>query len=1025
MDGGDNAEDGMSEFGKAHGPCNFFKRRRQERSSHFEKCWTFSEKNHTFSSRNQAIMPPRLARANVAPTSNAAPKKAKNKNKKRALNAYASAARQIPESRLNRNRMGEDLDDGPKRKRTQRDEDDEDDGGEEEEEEDEPRKKKRGIANTHDELEHGSDSEGNEWTMGGLGGGEEESDLDSDDAFGESDEERFSGFTFRGSAKNKSKKGMKKIMRKEVDLDESGSEIDEGDSQDEEGLGFGDDGVDLATMLDDNEEEDEGVEKRGESGSGSGSEEDDEDDEEESASDDEDDDEDDDSADEEAVARNMDLVVGLDPSARSHSTQEEGTTTVDDFMDSSIAPLPPVKSSKKKKKSEITQLAAKLPKRQQDKIDRTIASEKAKEQLNRWQDTVKRNRREEFLTFPLQDPVDQSGITGKDRFLPAAQQAPQNELEASIQRIMEESGLAASNKPSGADVQEEQDLLKAEELATNNLPIEEVMRRRAELRKTRELLFREEIKAKRIAKIKSKSYRRVHRKERERLAEQERVLMEGIGGGDGLMDEDERERQDRRRAEARMGTKHKDSKWAKSLKASGKAVWDEGARDGVLEQARRNEELRKRIEGRDVSGDDGEGSISSEEDEGDEPFVLRNLEERGGAKEKKGLAGMKFMREAEERKMKANDEDVARLRKEIAVEDGEEEESDEGEESLGRAIFGPAATNGKPRKPKEQRLEFEAPDHSADEDDEGGDEEDDVKIVTERKPLSSKASGTKEKKPVTASGPLAQSWLRDLDDDDEMKKKKASKGWLQTPKAGSERKTAVAADSMDLLKPASNKEPAPKSSEGPKPKQKEAKQSTSTNTNGWTTVPYTNANASSDHEDEDDEHSNPILTAAEQKKSLQQRAFAGDDVAAAFEAEKANQAASEDEKEVSTHLPGWGSWAGDGLSKSIRKSNARARHNPLFKTKLPGGVKPTERVDKNLERVIVSQKGEEGVVRKGKKYLAPILPHEFGTREEYERSRRMPVGMEWVTKEVHQRMSRPRVLVRRGVNVEALSRPGL
>ena len=79
-------------------------------------------------------------------------------------------------------------------------------------------------------------------------------------------------------------------------------------------------------------------------------------------------------------------------------------------------------------------------------------------------------------------------------------------------------------------------LLKAEELATNKLPVEEVMQRRAELRRARELLFREEIKAKRIKKIKSKAYRRVHRKERlrqEKLDEEMNAEMDP--------DEDEQE----------------------------------------------------------------------------------------------------------------------------------------------------------------------------------------------------------------------------------------------------------------------------------------------------------------------------------------------------------------------------------------------------------------------------------------------------------------------------------------------------
>ena len=109
------------------------------------------------------------------------------------------------------------------------------------------------------------------------------------------------------------------------------------------------------------------------------------------------------------------------------------------------------------------------------------------------------------------------------------------------------------------------------------------------------------------------------------------------------------------------------------------------------------------------------------------------------------------------------------------------------------------------------------------------------------------------------------------------------------------------------------------------------------------------------------------------------------------------------------------------MSKAVRKQNARQRHNPLFKTKVPGGVKQSERKDgkTGMERVIVSEKSD----RKGKKYLAPVLPHGFERGDEYERSLRQPIGKEWGTKEVVQRNTRPRVVVKPGAIIEAMERP--
>lgn len=938
-------------------------------------------------------MPARISRANTAVAAKA-PKDKRRKSKRRGLDAYERAQEQVPEERSTRShRLGEVEDDEPRRKR-RRDEDDED---EDEEEDEQPQRKKSARRSDDPDVEYGSDSSGNEWTMGGIGDDDDDSDLDSDEAFGESDEERFGGFTFRGSKSSKKKTKKSSRKQKDVDLDErSESEEDDGDSQDEEGLGLGDDAVDLAAMLDDDDEEDE---PSGKNMKVEDTDEDSDSGEDDASSESEDDDEDD-ADDEERVARMRDRLEALDSKSRKTSAPISTTAaTVDDFLEDTGLDFDKP-TSKKKKSQKPTTIAAPLPKRQQNKLDREVATEKAKEQLDRWRDTVIRNRRAEFLSFPLQGAADQAAPTGTEKFIPATQEAPQNELEESIQRIMQESGLAAKQKKVDADeLDEETALLKAEELAEKQLPVEEVLRRRQELRRQRELLFREEIKAKRIAKIKSKSYRRVHRKERERDADRERKMLEEMGIDPE--DEDDKERADRKRAEARMGTKHKESKWAKSLKQTNRTAWDENARDGVVQQAKRAEDLKKRIAGVDVSDDEG-SDLPSDDDDVELSHIddMKDLK----AEKKSGLAGLKFMQDAEERKRKANDEDVQRIRRDMAIADGDEVDSEEEEETLGRAFFGPQGKDQTP-KPKEKMLEFEAPEEQSDDDQNGehGDQEAEANIVTEKKPSKQKPQSNAASKSTTASGPLAAGWLS-------KEPAPEKNAWLAAPK-GSKKSQTNDQVALEVSVPKSDFVTKPTVSSA-KVSSKAVESSTAPNTNGWTTVTHT--------EDSDvEEPPNPVLSAKEASQTLQQRAFAGDDVEAAFEAEKADLAESEDEKEVSNHLPGWGSWAGEGLTKSIRKANARARHNPLFKTKLPGGVKQADRKDANLDKVIVSEKQD----RKGKKYLAPVLPHGFETKEQYERSTRLPMGPEWSTKEVHQRMTKPKIIVKKGVNVRAIEKP--
>lgn len=996
-------------------------------------------------------MPARLARSSVHL---AAPKSARNKNRKRNLDAYSIASHSVPEqTRTRQNRLGEYLDDGrglrQKRRRVG-----ELDGEEESVEEDIPGTKRRKAGKEDDDVEQGSDSEGNKWTLGGMAEDDEDSDLDSDEAFGESDEERFEGFAFRGSSSTKGKKSTKSAgsslranaQDEDIDLDEAGVE---NVSEDES---LGDDAVDLADMLNDNDEDMLGEKDttKEDMGEESASKEDDDSDGDFDSDSEEDNEEDelDPSAEEERVARLRDRIEAMDGETRpadAASSKQQSALTVEDLL----ADLDPASqkqfsaATKTRKKSERpTTLAAPLPKRQQDRLDREAAAKKAKEQLHRWRDTIIQNRRAEFLSFPLKH-ADEADPLGKDRFIDGA---PQTELEENIRRIMEESGMASKAGQKPDEDEFEDNVMKAEELATNSIPVEEIMQKRAELRRARELMFREEIKAKRIAKIKSKSYRRVHRRERERAADREREERERFGMEP---DQDEKERANRKRAEERMNTKHRDSKWAKTLKQTNRTAWDEGARSGVIEQARRKEELRRRIAGKEVSDGDGSDMPSDDDvdnaadsDDGDEQRSLRHLDklkaEIIGTGQKKGLSEMKFMRAADDRQRAQNDEDIERLRHELAVQDGDEDESagEAEDEGLGRAIFGPTGTE-QPKPAKVVRPELEEGNHTDDEDG----VEDSVVVQTEPTADMQAGRATSSATKQTSSGPLARTAAARGDTYAAPKtgSELNANSWLTGPVEKSkkdQRRTREMNDGailIDTAPPAAQvqKDNQALQVQASRPKapafleamHKEAKPNASASigeagdTNGWTLVTYGN-----DNEDHENDHSpdpnNPALTHQEQQAAFHRLAFAGDDVQTTFTAEKADLAASEDEKETSSYLPGWGSWTGTGLSKRITQANTRARHNPLYKTKLPG-VKPEARKDAKLENVIISEKGD----RKARKYKADLLPHGFEKREQYERALRVPVGPEWTTKETFQRSTRPRVVVKPGVVVGPMERP--
>ncbi|KAK7515288.1 Utp14 protein-domain-containing protein [Phyllosticta citriasiana] len=967
-------------------------------------------------------MPRRITRSSVSARK---PKNARKKAQKRNLDAYAIAEREVNDNpKVRKARLGELEDDGPRRKRQRADSDDEDD------EDEGPRQKRQSRGDPDDlDISEGIDSEGNTWHTGHVDD-DDDSDIDSDEAFGESDEERFADFTFRGSSTSKDKK-KKKAPRIE---DESGVlDLEEGDdesAEDSDDESLGSDAVDLAQMLDDYEEEEQEQSKGKKSHQQDSRSDDGESDDSESAGDDEasdydmsDVDEDDNDPNKISELQNFISTISQDADGKKKEmfTNAHESAAPSDFGVASSQKLDigdllagtsdpnakrMVKMLKDKKSSKRNgipgKLDAPLPKRLQDKIDRQAANEKAKEQLERWVDTVKHNRRAEHISFPMKDP-DAQEPAGVKYLVPLNNAKPTNELESIIQAIMEESGLATGSK------NEEEQIREFEKLQTNKMPLEEVLARRAELRKARDLLFREEMRAKRVKKIKSKSWRRVHRKERERLEQQEKDAMAAAGID---MSEDEKERQDRRRAEERMGAKHRESKWAKGVKATGRAAWDDDAREGVNEMARKNEELRRRIEGKDVQDEDEMTDMSSEEDDddsesGDAQRLQRQLDRVSGAESAEvgglsKLASMKFMQRADAALKAQNDEDVKRIRKELAEADGhgasDEEDDEDAQQSIGRRVFGPSSEKqNKPAK-KQPRNEFEEQPGSDYED-----EADPIKTDSQdrdqpREHQSRKQRNAANHRSRKPGGTVDRKPLEDPEDNAlavALSKRSNSK---------SKSRHGAPVDAGPVLDLSENKSRTTKQS-----KAKATESSAPAESDGWTVVTYDNKEAPDD-EGSDGEPANPFTL---KKESLVEKAFAGDEVANVFEAEKRAIEKDEGDKVIDNTLPGWGSWAGSGLSKKDRQ-----RNSGRFLT-TQKGVKKENRKDAKLNNVVINEKR----VKKNSKYLASSLPFPHESKQVYESTLRRPLGPEFNTKETFQDGTKPRVMVKPGVVIKPLAKP--
>ncbi|KAJ5964209.1 uncharacterized protein N7479_004085 [Penicillium vulpinum] len=952
---------------------------------------------------------PRSQTQKQGPKDRSTQKAAPKRKSTRALNALSIAEKTVhTKLGVKRSRLGA-YDDGTfNRKRNTGGDDDEND------EEDTTAHYKRRRTEDTGSLDGGSDSEGHEWTLGQVNS-DNDSELDSDEALGESDEERFEGFTFRASkSKSQPKKAAPKPKKPtEISLSEDVDESDEeSDGEDDEDDDLGEDAVDLATAWDMNvaAEEEEAREAAAKSkraakyysDEDSGSEGDSESD----ASDDDlsisDDDAD---ADPHGLSKLQEFVQSMEtekPTKRGQKSQEQakpseyGLTSANKLTIADLLPsitdsrlknsLKHIESVVQASKSGIPgKLDAPLAKRQQDRLDRAAAYEKSKETLNRWLETVKANRRAEHISFPLRDPDAE-----QTHRLESAK--PQTDLENVIQDILVESGLAEAQGKSAED-----QIQSFEELQTRNLPIEEIQARRAELRKRRDLLFREEVRAKRIKKIKSKAYRRVHRKEREKLERQEHdALMEA--GVD--MDDMDQEKKERMRAEARMGSKHRESKWAKGLKQTGRTAWDEEARNSAADLAQREEELRKRIEGKRVSnGDDDYLGSSSSESEDEDPWNEEgsDMERQRIQKKLKALEGgddagvvkgrhadlfeMKFMKNADAARKEQNDAELRQINREL---NGEEALS-EAESEVGRRKFGQSKkTDPKPRAKQLPKNEFEERLDSDDEDAQMAGADDDVDIVFNG-PTKHKSGASSNKKVSQAS--------RDSSNQQKDTPTEEENPWLiQTERTNRRRTGPDAQESIDISLDATVPKAAPAKQESKK--QNKAKSIL--------------AKQQFEENDSDDEENVPVLL---KNHDLVKRAFAGDEVVQEFEQDKMDTIEDEGDKVVDNTLPGWGSWAGEGVSKRQQKKQKRD-------LTIVAGVKPGQRKDAKLDRVIINQKR----IQKNKKYMASQLPHEFETKQQYERSLRLPLGPEWSTKETFQSGTKPRVLIKQGI-ITPMSKP--
>ncbi|KAJ7063357.1 Utp14-domain-containing protein [Mycena amicta] len=703
-----------------------------------------------------------------------------------------------------------------------------------------------------------------------------------------------------------------------------------------------------------------------------------------------------------------------------------GKLSLDDFLNpldamtdvrKSLSSSSNTKTGSKKKAKTPGLLSAPLPTRAQDRLDRTAAYEATREEVQKWEGSMKLIREAEHLSFPLQQPKHAVGKLSNPEL--AAKFTPTTNLETAVSRL-----LSAAHLAQEGDIAQTENTL----LAQSALSPEEVLQRRNELRMMRELAFRAEVKARRVGKIKSKAFRKIARGKKKR---------EAAKGADESEEEDDEKRMQREveRAKARAGLKVKRSaKWDLARAGNGEDIDNDDGQftSEALREIERGERLQRLIRGEDLdeTNSNEDESDSDDDDQGADSIkrkalaklaTLNNDEEEdvdaAMGKKKKGVFAMKFMQDAMRRKEAEAkgmaDDFEAELARLEAAEPGDITEAVVVQRTGGRFVVRPAdAANNATTTTKPTTAPPPPP----------------VSIKTAPRSVLSAAASASTLTPATDENP----WLavaNSFSSGAKQTKKKntvvvskesgvADRAGYRLGKAETKKTKGLEwADEdveVDLDKLLGDDAPAEASNNAKTKKQKKKDKPKAEKS---TVASATDANSDDGDDGNSEVDAQEAMLArkgkgnkgAFEQRELVARAFAGDNVVRDFEEAKQREIASDAPKEVDLTLPGWGSWGGPHASSNQSKKK--------FTQQIPG-VLPTARADHGKAHIIISEKMD----KKAAKYLVKDLPYPFTSKAQYERSLQTPVGREWNTRVAFQRGTLPSVVKKMGTVIEPLQK---
>ncbi|KAM3211853.1 hypothetical protein ACQJBY_065148 [Aegilops geniculata] len=630
-----------------------------------------------------------------------------------------------------------------------------------------------------------------------------------------------------------------------------------------------------------------------------------------------------------------------------------------------------------------------LPKGQRDKMDRGVAYILSKKEIGKWERIVKDNREAATLRFEndLNLGVDTVGAI-------ASKFEPRSSFEKQMAGVFSNTEIMEAHKNDGAKI-----------LELNKMEVEDVRERQNRLAKMRSLLFRHEMKAKRVKKIKSRTYHRLMKKDKLKAADLE---------ADPEAAKDSAKKLEFKRAEERMTLKHKNnSKWAKRILKRGLSVQDDGTRDAITAQLQQHALLTRKMNSiKDGSSSSDESSDDDDDDEDeDESKLEAKLLNRGKEKIRKvveedneipksGVFSLPFMERAMKKRADATYEETRLDYEELEeslrkLEDDNTEENVDSMKVTGKRIFGPVKraheeANKRPKlgdadKNSDSEYDSDSGQHFDSSEvnkkaEYANNKADDVQLGTallddeQQNDLYVSFDGTRK-----SPGPKTDIEVRMLADNS-WKKVKNSKtnGGNNIKESGNKSKVQI---------PSVDSNPKPQNSDS----------------------------------DSEEEMVDGFLTVSDEKETYElpsqadliRQAFAGDDVEAEFEDEKLEALNEENpEPEEPALVPGWGQWTHvqqkRGLPSWMVKEHEDAKRKREETLK--------SRKDAKLKHVIIS----EHVDKKAEKLLATNLPFPYTSNDVYENSMRMPLGPDFNPAISLSALNRPAIVKKPGVVIKPI-----